>query len=141
VCFTGTDSPRRACLRAALESRGIRVSPGEAPGLRAIVSDSRLVANVHYVSCDTLEAPRVMESLSAGVCLVTEPCLGLADLVPESCYVESSYGRMAGVITELLRSPQRLEAVGASAAVYMRDVYAARARDSWRTLLQEAAAL
>ena len=138
VGFTGTESPRRARLRAQLEGRGLAVSPAFAPGFDTVVHQSRLVLNVHFAACDTLEAPRVVHTLTAGVCLVTEPCLGLADVAPPSCYVTSSYGRIADTVTALLQDTQRIEGIARAAASHMRAHHAPRARESWRAIVRDA---
>jgi len=141
VCFVGTDSPRRARMRARLERRGIAVSPSTAPGLHAVLGDCRVVANVHFAACDTLEAPRILHAFTAGVCLVTEPCYGLRDLAPESCYVCVPYRRMPAAIAELLGDTARIDRIARSAAEHVRTRYADRASESWGALVQEALAL
>jgi hypothetical protein len=141
VCFIGTDSPRRARMRSSLEHRGITVSPGTAPSLQSVIGDCRVVANVHFANCDTLEAPRVLHSLTAGVCLVTEPCCGLSEIAPSGCYVRVSYRSMPAAIAGLLREPARIEAIARSAGAYVRERYAERATRSWRAIVHEALAL
>jgi hypothetical protein len=141
VCFTGTDSPRRARMRALLEARGIAVSPATAPGLDTVIGDCRLVANIHFAHCDTLEAPRIVHAFTAGVCLVTEPCYGLRDLAPPSCYVCLPYRRIPGAIADLLRNTARIEAISRCAADHISARYAARATESWRAIVHEALAL
>jgi len=141
VCFTGTDSPRRTRIRALLESRGIAVSPGTAPGLGTVIGDCRLVANVHFADCDTLEAPRIVHAFTAGVCLVTEPCYGLTDLAPTSCYVCVSYRRIPEAISDLLRNTARIEEISRRAAEHIRAHYAVRATESWRAIAQQTLAL
>lgn len=141
VCFVATDSPRRARLRASLEQRGLSLSPQTAAGLHTVIRDCRVVANVHFAACDTLEAPRIVHALAAGVCLVTEPCLRLADVAPPACYVTTSYRRMPGVIEDLVRDRARADAIGKSAAEHMRGRYAVSARARWQTLVAEAMAL
>ena len=141
VCFTGTDSPRRTRIRALLETRGITVSPGTAPGLATVIGDCRLVANVHFADCDTLEAPRIVHAFTAGVCLVTEPCYGLTDLAPPSCYVSVPYRRIPDAISDLLRNPARIEAISRCAAEHLHAHYAGRATESWRAIAQHALAL
>jgi hypothetical protein len=141
VCFVGTDSPRRARMRTRLERRGIAVSPSHAPGLHTVMRDCRVVANVHFAACDTLEAPRIVHALAAGVCLVTEPCYGLRELAPEGCYVCVPYRRMPAAIAELLGDPARIDRIARSAAEHVRTRYAARASESWGALVQQALAL
>ena len=138
VCFVGTDSPRRARMRELIESRGITVSPSTTPDLGEVMNHSRLVANVHFADCDTLEAPRIVQALAAGTCLVTEPCYGLTDIVPSSCYVSVRYDRMPATIERLLRDTARIDAIARSAAEHARTRYAALASASWRSLVREA---
>lgn len=138
VCLVGTESPRRARMRARLEARGLSVSPATAPGLDAVIGDCRVVANVHFAACDTLEAPRVVHALTAGVCLVTEPCLGLEELAPPSCYVTAPFRRMPGVIADLVRDSGRLDAISRAGADHIRGPYGARAEATWRSLVQDA---
>lgn len=138
VCFVGTESPRRTRMRKLLESRGITVSPSTAPDLDEVMGRSRLVANVHFAACDILEVPRIVQAFAAGACLVTEPCHGLADIAPSSCYVSVRYDRMPEAIEGLLRDTARIDAIAQSAATHARTRYAARASASWRSLLREA---
>ncbi len=141
VCLVGTDSPRRARMRALLEHRGITVSPSTAACLDAVIRDSRVVANVHYEACDTLESPRVLHALAAGACLVTEPCYRLCDVAPTSCYVRVPYRHMPAAIARLLRDTPRIDAIGRAATYYMSTRYAPRATASWREIVDEALSL
>jgi hypothetical protein len=138
VCFTGSDSPRRARMRALLETRGITVSPGAAPGLHTVIGDCRVIANVHFAACDTLEAPRIVHAFTAGVCLVTEPCYGLAELAPASCYESAPYRRLPMAISELLGDTERIDEISRTAAEYIRTHHVVRARESWRALVHAA---
>ena len=141
VCFTGTQSTRRTRMRSLLERRGITVSPGVAPGLQTVIGDCRIVANVHFAACDTLEAPRIVHTLAAGACLVTEGCHGLADLVPPSCCVCVPYRRMPGAIDALLHDPVRMAALARAGADYMQMHHAPRAEACWHRLVLQAMAL
>jgi hypothetical protein len=141
VCLVGTESPRRARMRERLQARGLSVSPATAPGLEAVIGDCRVVANVHFAACDTLEAPRVVHALTAGVCLVTEPCVGLDAIAPPSCYVTASYRRMPDVIAGLVADPGRFEAIAQAGADHIRAVYGARADAGWRALVRDSLAL
>jgi hypothetical protein len=138
VCLVGTDSSRRARLRGSLESLDVRVSPATASSLDEVLQQCRLVANVHFAPCDTLEAPRVIHALSAGVCLVTEPCYRLEEIATADCYFSVPYRHMPATIARLLRDPTKLEDVSARAVRHMKTEYAARAAESWRAILQEA---
>jgi hypothetical protein len=138
VCFTGSESPRRARMRTLLETRGITVSPGTAPGLHKVLCDCRVIANVHFAACDTLEAPRIVHALSAGACLVTEPCYRLIDVAPEYCYVSVPYRRMPAEIVRLLNDTARIDAISRSAVEHIRTHYSVRAEASWRLLVHEA---
>jgi hypothetical protein len=141
VCFIGTDSPRRHRIRKTLQSRGMIVSPNTTNNLGEVIRQSRLVANVHFVRCDTLEAPRIVHSLSLGACLVTERCYGLGGVAPSNCYVSVPYRQVAVTIERLLKSPATIETIGAMAVNYMKSDYARRAQDSWSALVFEGLSL
>jgi hypothetical protein len=137
ICFTGTESPRRARIRSQLESRGISVSPYLASSLDEVIPYCQLVLNVHSTACDTLEAPRIIHALSAGACLLTEVSYGLNDIVPNDCYVSAPYRHLTRRVEELLCNPARRASLGSSAASYMRTSYAARATECWRLIIKE----
>ena len=128
-------------MRASLEARGISVSPSVAPGVHTVIGDCRIVANVHYAACDTLEAPRIVHAFAAGTCLVTEPCCGLDDVAPRPCYVRTPYGRMPDAIAHLLDHPDEMDAIARRAAAHHGSDYATRAARGWRALVDEALAL
>lgn len=141
VCLVGTESPRRARLRERFAALGMAVSPPTAPVLDGVLRDSRVVVNAHFAACDTLEAPRVVHALAAGVCLVTEPCVGLDELAPPQCYVSAPYRRLPSVVAALLRDPERMAAIARAGREHWHGSVAPRARAAWRTLIDDAIGL
>jgi hypothetical protein len=134
VCLVGSASPRRLAVRRALLRSGLRLSPDSVHDLHETIRDSRIVLNVHYARCDTLEAPRIIHALATGSCLVTEECLGLEQIAPSECYVSVRYARLADTVRSLLDEPTAITRIGEEAATHMRKNYSVAAKSDWQTI-------
>ena len=112
ICVVGTLSQRRNKVYKKLEKLGYRLSPLETSDFQSAIANSKLTLNIHIYPCDTLEVPRVIQTLSMGCCLVSEPCYGLEKLVPIECYYCVPYSNLVNQISELLENPDRIKDTG-----------------------------
>lgn len=135
VCVVGNLSRRRRRIYRELEKLGCRLSPFETTDLALVMTQSRLTLNVHFHRCDTLEAPRVIQALNLGCCLVTETCYGLEQLVPRDCFRSVEYDDIVQEVVGMLESPLRIVEVERLAKRYMEGEYREKCLASWKGVL------
>ena len=134
VCIVGSISPRRLRAYRRLEELGCQLSPVEGDLAHAI-ANSKLTLNIHMHNCDHLEAPRIIQVLKMGRCLVTENCHHLDQMIPLSCYCMDRYANLVKRVSELLADPQRVAKIGDTAKLYMETNYEKKCEESWRQIV------
>jgi hypothetical protein len=143
--FLGGLDPRRGAILADLGARLERTAyelrlfkfdrpvHDGAPGLvfgtdkYRLLADTKLLINLHRQRSDSDEAPyfewaRMVEAMSNGAVVVTEPSQGFEPLIAGTHFVECAPADMADVVTELLTSPERIETIAAAAWHAVRDL-------------------
>ena len=135
ICAVGSPSPRRMKAFADLERAGCSLSPMDTTRMDSILGDSKLTLNIHFERCDNLESPRLIPAFRLGSCVVTESCYGLDGLVPPRYYCAGSYRNLVPLCRELLREPDRMDAIAESARLFVETTYRKRCLDSWKAIL------
>lgn len=136
ICVVGSLSPRRTKVYKTLRKLGYRLSNFETPDLQSVIADSKLALNIHVQNCNTFEAPRVIQTLSMGCCLVSEPCYGIEEIIPIDCYCSTVYEDVVSHISELLENPDRIKIIGEKAERYIKGQYADRCFRNWKSIAE-----
>jgi len=135
VCVVGNLSRRRRRIYQSLEGLGCNLSPLETDDLASVMRQSKVILNVHFHRCNTMEAPRIIQALNMGCCLVTETCYGLDQLVPGDCYRSVEYADIVQEVVGLLESPPRIVEIERLAKRYMEGEYREKCLASWKEVL------
>jgi len=136
VCFVGTLSRRRIRVEQELLKAGFLVSPYETDDIDNIIINSRVVINIHYVSCDTLEFPRVVHAFARNTCLVTETCYKMEEFFPSNTYVSADYKNVVRVITNLLNDNAKRISIANNALQYINEVYQNNVIEKWKHIFE-----
>jgi glycosyltransferase involved in cell wall biosynthesis len=136
LCVVGSRTARRTRFFAELRALGLSLSPDTADDLALAMRRSRIVLNVHAHQTLNTEYPRIVEALRHGCCLLTEPCVGLADLIPETHYVCATLEQMPEAILELLQNPEDRQRLGEGARHFMQTQYATLSQQHWQHLME-----
>jgi len=136
ICVVGTLSSRRIKVYKRLRKLGYQLSPFESSDIQSVIADSKLTLNIHVQDCDTLEAPRVIQTLSLGGCLVTEHCYGLEKIVPNDCYCCVQYSNLVSEIDKLLENIGRIQDMGVKAKRYMQEHYEGNCLRCWESIVE-----
>jgi len=74
--------------------------------LGEIAAQSEITLNIHVHRCVTFKNFRVIETLQYGVCLLTENCFGMYEVVSNNCIRVSPYGKILQNAIESLQSKE-----------------------------------
>jgi len=137
VCLVGSPSARRERISEHLASVGLKLSPDKTDQLPDTMLRSKIVINVHRYVHDNIELPRILLALSLGRPLVSEPCFGLSDVIPEGIIQIADYENIVAACMSLLGNDSRRSALSHQAAAWIRDVYLDICKARWRFLVDK----
>lgn len=135
LCIVGSPTPRRLRLYEQLAERGITLSPTDSNDLAATMLQSRVVLNVHAYDCVTCEYPRIIEALSLGCCLLTEPCIGLEKVLASDCFISTSFEKIPNIAHSLVGDTERRQEYGAAARRAVSGNYGVASHAAWNSVM------
>lgn len=137
VCVVGSATPRRKALLTQFASAGLSLSPQKTENLALTVSKSRVVLNMHAYDCVTCEYPRIVEAMTSGACLLTEPCIGLTNLVSPGSFACAPYEQLTNNATALILDDERRKRLGQRLRADFVENYKPRSDASWDDLVTD----
>lgn len=81
---------------------------------------ARTLLNLHRTSSAAFEWMRFLEAICNGCVVVSEPCIDSEPLLPGEHFLVADADRIAGVLSELLDDPARLQAIRRQAYEFVR---------------------
>lgn len=137
VCFVGNPSERRAKISKDLTRLGLKLSPEKTDQLSDTMQRSKIVINAHRYAHDNIELPRILLALSVGVPLISEPCFGLSDIIPEGIIKIAKYDDIALASIDLLENDLKRSRLSQQSSAWIRDVYLKICSAHWRFLIDK----
>lgn len=137
VCVVGAETKRRKIHWDQLKKYGLSLSPNKSDDLADTISQSRLVINIHSHKYHNLEIPRIINAMAVGVPVLSEPCIGLQDVIPEELIFMADYKSICSTAKKLLSNPQKLRESAQRAHEWWISVHTPQSRQTWIHLLHD----
>lgn len=136
ICIVGGRSKRREAVWKRLLVRGLSLSPASSECLEETILNSRLVLNIHSERYDNVEVPRIIAAIQNGVSVLSEPCYGLNDILPNNLIDICEYKDLGERALFLLSNPAFLHEMSDHARSWYDSVYQSKSSQTLVSTLE-----